>query len=36
MWHMSNDTNFKWILHYTNDKLRAKVQDCEAQLKKYL
>jgi hypothetical protein len=35
MWHMSNDTNFKWILHYTNDKLRAKVKDCDNELKKY-
>ena len=36
MWHQTNDTNFQWILHYTNEKLRKKVQDCEEQLKKYL
>lgn len=36
MWHQTNDTNFQWILHYTNEKLRKKVQDCEAELKKYI
>lgn len=36
MWHQTNDTNFQWILHYTNEKLRKKVQDCEEQLKKYV
>ena len=36
MWNQTNDTNFKWILHYMNDKLRAKVKDCEEQLKKYI
>jgi hypothetical protein len=36
MWHQTNDTNFQWILHYTNEKLRKKVQDCESELKKYL
>ena len=36
MWHQTNDTNFQGILHYTNDKLRKKVQDCESELKKYL
>lgn len=36
MWNQTNDTNFKWILHYMNDKLRAKVKDCEEQLKKYV
>jgi len=36
MWHQTNDTNFQWILHYTNEKLRKKVSDCEEQLKKYL
>lgn len=36
MWHQTNDTNFQWILHYTNEKLRGKVQDCEEQLKKYI
>jgi hypothetical protein len=36
MWHQTNDKNFQWILHYTNDKLRKKVSDCEEQLKKYV
>lgn len=33
--HMTNDTNFQWVLHYTADKLRAKVKDCDDELKKY-
>ena len=33
--HMTNDTNFQWVLHYTADKLRAKVKDCDDGLKKY-
>ena len=36
LWHMVNDTNFQWILHYTADKLRGKIKDAEEQLKKYL
>ena len=33
--HMTNDTNFQWVLHYTADKLRTKVKDCDDELKKY-
>ena len=33
--HMTNDTNFQWVLHYTADKLRAKVKDCDDELRKY-
>jgi len=33
--HMTNDKNFQWVLHYTADKLRAKVKDCDNELKKY-
>lgn len=36
MWHQTNDKNFQSILHYTNEKLRKKVKDCDEQLKKYL
>ena len=36
MWHMTNDTNFQWILHYTAEKLRKKIEDCNTELKKYL
>ncbi len=32
---MTNDKNFQWVLHYTADKLRAKVKDCDNELKKY-
>ena len=28
-----NDTNFQWILHYTADKLRAKIDTCNEMLK---
>ena len=35
LWHLVNDTNFQWILHYTAEKLRKKIQDCENELKKY-
>lgn len=35
LYHLVNDKNFQWILHYTADKLRAKIQDANAQLKKY-
>ena len=36
MRHQTNDQNYKSILHYTNEKNRKKLQDCEEQLKKYL
>jgi DNA-binding cell septation regulator SpoVG len=36
MWHQTNDTNYKSILHYVNEKNRQKVKDCDAQLKKYM
>lgn len=36
LWHMSNETNFQWVLHYTADKLRKKIEDVNEQLKKYL
>ena len=36
LWNLTNDTNYKSILHYMNEKNRAKVKDCDAQLKKYL
>ena len=35
LWHLVNDTNFQWILHYTAEKLRGKINDCNEQLKKY-
>lgn len=36
LWHMVNDTNFQWILHYTAEKLRKKIADADEQLKKYV
>lgn len=36
LYHLVNDTNFQGILHYTADKMRAKIQDCDSELKKYL
>jgi len=33
--HLVNDTNFQWILHYTADKLRAKIADADRELSKY-
>lgn len=36
LWHMVNDTNFQWILHYTAEKLRKKIADANEQLKKYV
>ena len=36
VWNMVNDTNFKGILHYTAEKIRRKIQDCNEQLKKYI
>ena len=35
IYHLVNDTNFQWILHYTADKLRAKIADAERELSKY-
>jgi len=34
--HLTNDKNYQSILHYTNEKHRAKVKDIDEQLKKYL
>ena len=34
--HMTNDTNFQWVLHYMAEKLRKKIEDCNTELKKYL
>jgi HKD family nuclease len=34
--HLTNDKNYQSILHYMNDKNRAKVKDIDEQLKKYL
>lgn len=36
IWNLVNDKNFRSVLHYTADKLRAKIEDCNAELKKYL
>jgi hypothetical protein len=33
--HLVNEENFKWILHYTADKLRVKIKNCDEQLAKY-
>lgn len=35
LWHLVNDSNFQWVLHYTADKLRKKIDDCNNELKKY-
>ena len=35
MWHQTNDTNYQAILHYTNEKNRAKVKDIDEELRKY-
>lgn len=35
IYHLVNDTNFQWILHYTADKLRVKIADAERELSKY-
>lgn len=34
--HLVNDKNFQWILHYTAEKLRSKINDCNNELKKYI
>lgn len=36
LWHLTNDKNYQEILHYTNEKHRKKVADCDEQLKKYI
>lgn len=35
LWHKVNDTNFQSILHYTANKLRLKIKDCEEEEKKF-
>lgn len=35
MWHQTNDKNYQSILHYMNEKNRAKLKDCETELAKY-
>lgn len=34
--HLTNDKNYQWILHYVNEKHRAKIKDIDEQLKKYI
>lgn len=34
LYHIVNDTNFQWILHYMAEKLRAKIDTCNEMLKK--
>ena len=34
--HLTNDKNYQSILHYTNEKHRAKVRDIDNELKKYI
>lgn len=36
IWRLVNDNNFRWVLHYTADRLRKKIEDCNNQLKKYI
>lgn len=36
IWNLVNDKNLRWILHSTADSLRAKIEDCNEELKKYL
>ena len=36
LWTLTNDKNYQSILHYTNEKNRKKLEDINAQLKKYL
>lgn len=33
LWHLTNDTNYKSILHYANEKNRKKLKDVDEQLK---
>ena len=35
LWHLTNDKNFQSILHYTADKIRSKITDCDNELKKF-
>lgn len=35
LWTLTNDKNYQSILHYANEKNRKKVEDIDAQLKKY-
>lgn len=34
--HLTNDKNYQAILHYTNEKNRRKLKDCDEQLAKYM
>jgi hypothetical protein len=34
LYHLVNDVNFRWILHYTADKLRDKIKTCNEMLVK--
>jgi len=34
IWHLTNEENFRWVLHYTADKLRWKVKTCDEMLAK--
>lgn len=34
--HLVNDENFRWILHYTAEKIRKKISDANEELKKYV
>ena len=36
MWHQTNDKNYQAILHYVNEKHRAKVKDIDIELAKYM
>jgi hypothetical protein len=36
LWNLTNDKNYQSILHYTNEKNRAKVKDIDNELKKYI
>lgn len=36
LWNLVNDSNFQGILHYTANKLRAKIEDANNELKKYI
>lgn len=36
IWHLTNEKNFREILHYTANKLRDKIKDCDLELAKYV
>lgn len=36
LWHLTNDKNYQAILHYANEKNRAKVKDIDEELRKYM